>query len=437
MSSFSPLTANLVTCFRTAARASSVTGQCRPGPSSLRSDRQLSTQSLQQAPRHYLGRITPKRIAVPRSAVEGGSAPADVGLPRRSIWRPIVFSLALGGGGYALAATYTNLETQKWAEKLGGGSWWRKGREQPSDREMNRAKQLEGAKSAQKTLNTLPTTLSFLPNLLLIPVLRLYVVGSEFYLNTPSAQLAPLGLIGFMGTVFLAWKVKRWEPFMRKWWLHRPVLFTPSRSREWANCVTLFTSTLSHQSLPHFAFNSFALFSFGSAAFAYLSSPPYLPATPSATHSPHFLAFLLTAGLFSSLSSHLWTNLFRLPRLLRALAHPARISSPQALANHQAILPSLGASGAIYAALTMTACAYPESSVGIIFIPFIKLPIGLGVAGMVGLDLLGLIRGWRLFDHVAHLSGALFGFAYYAWGREAWAWTRKQLGGQPKSIGYI
>ncbi|KAK8853462.1 hypothetical protein IAR55_004169 [Kwoniella newhampshirensis] len=431
------MTAHMMQSLPLTTRCPGVSRQCLPGPSSFRSRREISTQSLRQAPRHYLGRITPKRIAVPRSAIEAGSAGADTGLPRRSIWRPIVFSLAFGGGGYVLAAIYTNLETQKWAEKLGGGSWWRKGRDQPSDREINRAKQLEGAKSAQKTLNTLPTTLSFLPNLVLIPILRLYVVSSEFYLNTPSSQLAPLGLIGFMGTVFLAWKVKRWEPWMRKWWLHRPVLFTPSTRREWANCVTLVTSTLSHQSLPHYAFNSFALFSFGSAAFAYLSSPPSLPAVPSATHTPHFFAFLLTAGLFSSLSSHLWTNIFRLPRLLRALAHPARISSPQALANHQAILPSLGASGAIYAALTMTACAYPESSVGIIFIPFIKLPIGLGVAGMVGLDLLGLIRGWRLFDHVAHLSGALFGFAYHACGREAWAWTRKQFGGQPKNIGYI
>jgi rhomboid-like protein len=45
--------------------------------------------------------------------------------------------------------------------------------------------------------------------------------------------------------------------------------------------------------------------------------------------------------------------------------------------------------------LTLTACAFPDSNVGIIFVPFISFPIGLGVAGMVAVDLVGLIRGWR------------------------------------------
>lgn len=162
---------------------------------------------------------------------------------------------------------------------------------------------------------------------------------------------------------------------------------------------------LSHQSLAHYAFNSFALYSFGAAAYSYLATPPPSeePKLSSSTHTPHFLAFLLVAGLASSLSSHLWTNVVRLPKLIKTLSSPARISSAQALAAHQAILPSLGASGAIYAALTVTACAYPDSHVGIIFVPFISFPIGLGVAGMVGMDLLGLIRGWRQVRTCVHL----------------------------------
>ncbi|WVQ83707.1 hypothetical protein IAT38_005851 [Cryptococcus sp. DSM 104549] len=389
--------------------------------------------------RQVLGRITPKRIAVPRSSVEGlerGSVVVESGLPRKSIWRPIIFCTVFGVGGYAFAASYTNYDTQKWSEKLGGGSWWRRNTDQPSDKEMVRAKQLEGAKAAQKRLNELPTTLSFLPTMLLVPILRLYVVTTEFYLNAPAAQSTPLGLIGVMGTVFLAWKIRRIEPFMRKWWLHRPVLFTSSKRKEWANCVTLFTSTLSHQSLAHFGFNSFALFSFGAAAFSFLSTSPTAPSLPAATQAPHFIAFLLVAGLFSSLSSHVYTNIFRLPRLLRTIGRPGRISSPQALAAEQGILPSLGASGAIYAALTLTACAFPDSRVGIIFIPFVSLPIGWGVAGMVGVDLVGLLWGWRLFDHVAHLSGALFGFVYYACGREVWLWTRRKLGAQERKAGF-
>jgi hypothetical protein len=75
--------------------------------------------------------------------------------------------------------------------------------------------------------------------------MRLYVVGQEYFLNTPPAHLAPVGLIGVMGTVFLAWKIKRWEPFMRKWWLHRPVVLGAGAARQWQNSVTLFTSTVS------------------------------------------------------------------------------------------------------------------------------------------------------------------------------------------------
>jgi rhomboid-like protein len=113
------------------------------------------------------------------------------------------------------------------------------------------------------------------------------------------------------------------------------------------------------------------------------------------THTPHFLAFLALGGLASSLSSHLYTNIFRLPRLMRSLLSPARLSSPQALAAQQGILPSLGASGAIYSALVVTACAMPDSQVGIILIPFVSFPIWLGVGGMVAVDIMGLIRGWK------------------------------------------
>ncbi|KAL7424497.1 hypothetical protein Q5752_000181 [Cryptotrichosporon argae] len=351
-------------------------------------------------------------------------------MPRRSVARPILFSLGLGGAAYFAAAAYTNTETEHWMRKLGAGSVWRMGG-QPGDREMMRAQRLEAAKDAQDTLNTLPQRLSFLPSAIATPIVRTYILTSEYLLNTPAAQLAPAGLIAGMGAVFLAWRVPRWEPFMRTWFLHRPVVFT--RGMEWRNCVTLFTSTISHQSFAHFAFNSIALYSFGSAAYTYLSLPSS-PSLPSVTHTPHFVSFLLLAGLFSSLSSHLFTNLVRLPRLLRTLSSPARLSSAQALAAHQAILPSLGASGAIYAALSMTALAFPDSHVSIIFLPFISMPIGLGVAGMVAVDLVGLIRGWRMFDHVAHLGGAFFGALYYAYGRPLWARARELLGAQPRVL---
>ena len=59
------------------------------------------------------------------------------------------------------------------------------------------------------------------------------------------------------------------------------------------------------------------------------------------------------------------------------------------------IHPSLGASGAIYAAVTLSALAFPDSQVAIIFLPWLAVPITYGVGSMVLLDIMGVIRGWQ------------------------------------------
>lgn len=58
------------------------------------------------------------------------------------------------------------------------------------------------------------------------------------------------------------------------------------------------------------------------------------------------------------------------------------------------ILPSLGASGAIYATVTMSALAFPDAQVFLMFIP-IPVPITWAVGGMVTMDILGILKGWR------------------------------------------
>ena len=179
------------------------------------------------------------------------------------------FCLALGGGGYVFAAWYTNKDTEYWSARLGAGKWWARGRgSQPSDREMVRAKVLDGAKvsrarclvdifpveiryrvvysssqHAQQSANSLAKNLSFLPNALSTPIVRLYVLAEEYVLNTPPAQLAPTLLLPYLGGVFIAWRLRRLEPFMRKWFLHRPVVFSAPRQK-WQETVTLFTSTV-------------------------------------------------------------------------------------------------------------------------------------------------------------------------------------------------
>ena len=59
------------------------------------------------------------------------------------------------------------------------------------------------------------------------------------------------------------------------------------------------------------------------------------------------------------------------------------------------ILPSLGASGAIYSAVVVTALAYPHSEIALIFPPTPPIPIQWGVGALIALDCVGVIRGWR------------------------------------------
>ncbi|GAB1518256.1 hypothetical protein RhiTH_001315 [Rhizoctonia solani] len=151
---------------------------------------------------------------------------------------------------------------------------------------------------------------------------------------------------------------------------------------------------------------------------------------PESTSMYHFMAFFLTAGLFSSYVSHIISTRVRLPALLRTLTSTSiRTEAIAASRAHGVIAPSLGASGAIYAAVTASALAYPDASVSLIFLPFVSLPIGAGVGGMVCLDIIGIIRGWRTFDHWAHLAGASFGVVYYRYGADFWDWVRRHTPG--------
>ena len=134
------------------------------------------------------------------------------------------------------------------------------------------------------------------------------------------------------------------------------------------------------------------------------------------------------AGLFSSLVSHVVTTRILYPRLVSKLVQPDKAGSPgmmhkissslssvakssarpatDAAAASPTILPSLGASGAIYSTVIMSTLAFPEAEVSLVFPPTPSFPIQYGVGGMVLLDCIGVLRGWRygqsttdLFSH--------------------------------------
>ncbi|KAF9175954.1 hypothetical protein BGX21_005316 [Mortierella sp. AD011] len=49
----------------------------------------------------------------------------------------------------------------------------------------------------------------------------------------------------------------------------------------------------------------------------------------------------------------------------------------------------------------------------------------MALGAMMGLDLVGIIRNWKMFDHYAHLAGSTFGLAYMYAGKD-YLWTPLQ-----------
>ncbi|KAG6331771.1 hypothetical protein ID866_7315 [Astraeus odoratus] len=185
-----------------------------------------------------------------------------------------------------------------------------------------------------------------------------------------------------------------------------------------------------------------ALCSFGSAAttFFYLYHRNDPNATPESSTRWHFLAFFISAGLFSGLVSHVVATKVIFPRLLaRASAQASIKASPAASAiagstsatavtSTREILPSLGASGAVYATVTLSALAFPDAEIRLLLLPFFPIPISTGVGGIILLDVVGALRGWKLFDHYAHLGGAAAGAIYYYYGMPWWNFVKRTTG---------
>lgn len=172
-------------------------------------------------------------------------------------------------------------------------------------------------------------------------------------------------LIGLNGAVFAAWRVPSLRSFMSRYFLHSTT----------SHPITLLTSVFSHESVTHFAFNMFALWSFGTLLHEKMGRE-------------QFLAFYLTSGMAASLGSHAY-KLYRWDS--------AR---------------SLGASGALFG--VVGACAHlPNINLSLIFVPVYSAPLDKALPVIMAIDLVGMLRGWRALDHAAHFAGAAFGYSFY------------------------
>jgi rhomboid-like protein len=74
-------------------------------------------------------------------------------------------------------------------------------------------------------------------------------------------------------------------------------------------------------------------------------------------------------------------------------------------------IPSLGASGGIAGLLAAIAVIEPDAQFAIIFLPMLTLPAKAFLPALAALEVVGMLRGWRMMDHAAHLGGLCFGAA--------------------------
>lgn len=176
----------------------------------------------------------------------------------------------------------------------------------------------------------------------------------------------------------------------------------------------------------------FALWSFGPEAFNYLKQQRMLGfpnlddngSTMNINSTYHNIAFFMSFGVLANLAPHYMSLLAaRSPALIRSSAAPA-------------LLPrgGLGASGAVYSCMAITAIAHPNISIALIFLPMLPFQIGWGFPALVAVDAFGVLRGWSRFGHLTHVTGAAVGLGAYQYGPSAWYWAQYVLrGGNIKS----
>ncbi|XP_069574436.1 presenilin-associated rhomboid-like protein A, mitochondrial isoform X1 [Brachyistius frenatus] len=202
----------------------------------------------------------------------------------------------------------------------------------------------------------------------------------DFWSSLTEGQKTATGIIAVNAVVLCCWRIPSMQRSMIKYFTSNPA----SKTR----CLPMVLSSFSHYSIIHMVANMYVLWTFSSGIVSLLGKE-------------QFLAVYLSAGVISSLVSYM-----------------CKTATGR-------FYPSLGASGAVMAVLAAVCAKVPEAKLGIIFLPMVTFTAGNALKALVAIDTAGLILGWRLFDHAAHLGGALFGVWYVAYGHKL-IWRKRE-----------
>ncbi|XP_019117664.1 presenilins-associated rhomboid-like protein, mitochondrial [Larimichthys crocea] len=202
----------------------------------------------------------------------------------------------------------------------------------------------------------------------------------DFWSSLTEGQRTVTGIIAVNAVVLCCWRMPSMQRSMIKYFTSNPA----SKTRY----LPMVLSSFSHYSIIHMVANMYVLWTFSSGIVSLLGRE-------------QFLAVYLSAGVISTMVSYM-----------------CKAASGR-------LYPSLGASGAVMAVLAAVCTKVPEAKLGIIFLPMITFTAGNALKALIAIDTAGLVLGWRLFDHAAHIGGALFGVWYVTYGHKL-IWRKRE-----------
>ncbi|GAB1601128.1 presenilins-associated rhomboid-like protein, mitochondrial [Argonauta hians] len=198
-----------------------------------------------------------------------------------------------------------------------------------------------------------------------------------------EGQKCVVGIIAANILVFLAWRIPSANYTMVKYFSSNPISAAP--------CWSMVLSAFSQYSFLHLFTNMYVLWSFSNVSLSLFGKE-------------QFLAFYLSSASVASLLSY--------------VVKMARFQ----------FTPSVGASGALMAVLGAVCLSYPNAKLSIAFIgDFIPHSFSANsvLKALIIFDTVGVLAGWKLFDHAGHLGGMLFGLWYVTYGKKL-IWEQRE-----------
>ncbi|KAM4605461.1 presenilin-associated rhomboid-like protein A, mitochondrial [Polymixia lowei] len=299
---------------------------------------------------------------VPRKGAPSPPGPAPPPkVPRPTLFKPLMFTVGFTGCSFGVAAILQY-------ESL-------KSRVQTAREEADSEKQIQGSQDMTYWHNWWNQLTDFQKQLIL-----LMSIVDDFWSNLTEGQKTVTGIIAINAVVLCCWRIPSMQRSMIKYFTSNPA----SKTR----CLPMVLSSFSHYSIIHMVVNMYVLWTFSSSTVSLLGRE-------------QFLAVYLSAGVISTMVSYVC-------KTATGRLHP-----------------SLGASGAVMTVLAAVCAKVPEAKLGIIFLPMVTFTAGNALKALVAIDAVGLVLGWRLLDHAAHLGGALFGVWYVAYGHKL-IWRKRE-----------